>query len=212
MVEPIQAEAGIVVPPAGYLTEVKRICREQRVLLILDEIQTGLGRTGKLFDYQHEADAKPDVLVLGKALGGGIYPVSAVLASAEVMGLIKPGDHGSTFGGNPLAAAVGEAALEVVIESRLAVRAQELGKHLFERLSAIRSPHVVSVRGRGLLAGIEITRASGSARSFAEKLLDRGVLCKDTHEQVIRLAPPLIVQKDQLDWLVEQLRFVLEKS
>jgi len=208
MLEPIQAEAGIIVPPPGYLTEVREICRKHNVLMVLDEIQTGLGRTGKLFDYQHEPDAKPDMLVVGKALGGGVYPVSAVLASTEVMGLLRPGDHGSTFGGNPLAAAVGEAALEVVIDSRLPARAAELGAYLFDRLSMLASPHVTSIRGRGLLVGIEIKRESGTARQFSERLLERGVLCKDTHEQVIRLAPPLIVQREQLDWLVEQLRFV----
>jgi ornithine--oxo-acid transaminase len=208
MVEPIQAEAGIVVPPPGYLTEVRELCRQHGVLMILDEIQTGLGRTGKLFDYQHEPDAKPDVLVVGKALGGGVYPVSAVLASADIMGLFRPGDHGSTFGGNPLAAAVGEASLEVVIESRLPTRATELGAYLFDRLATLASPHLKSVRGRGLLIGLEIAREAGTARQFSEKLLERGVLCKDTHEQVIRLAPPLIVQKEQLDWLVEQLKFV----
>ena len=208
MLEPIQAEAGIIVPPPGYLTEVRRLCRKHNVLMILDEIQTGLGRTGKLFDYQHEPDAKPDMLIVGKALGGGVYPVSAVLASTEIMGLLRPGDHGSTFGGNPLAAAVGEAALEVIIDSRLPARAAELGAYLFDRLSMLASPHVTSIRGRGLLVGIEIKRESGTARQFSERLLERGVLCKDTHEQVIRLAPPLIVQREQLDWLVEQLRFV----
>src|SRR5690606_38887359 len=207
MLEPIQAEAGIIVPPPGYLTEVREICRKHNVLMVLDEIQTGLGRTGKLFDYQHEPDAKPDMLVVGKALGGGVYPVSAVLASTEVMGLLRPGDHGSTFGGNPLAAAVGEAALEVVIDSRLPARAAELGAYLFDRLASLDSPHVKSIRGRGLLVGVEIAREAGTARQFSEKLLERGVLCKDTHEQVIRLAPPLIVQKEQLDWLVEQLKF-----
>jgi len=207
MLEPIQAEAGIIVPPPGYLSEVRELCRRNNVLMILDEIQTGLGRTGKLFDYQHEPDAKPDLLVVGKALGGGVYPVSAVLASVEVMGLLRPGDHGSTFGGNPLAAAVGEAALEVVIESRLPARAAELGAYLFDRLATLASPHVKSIRGRGLLVGIEIEPAAGTARQFSERLLERGVLCKDTHEQVIRLAPPLIVQKEQLDWLVEQLKF-----
>lgn len=209
LVEPIQAEAGIILPPAGYLDAVRKICRERNVLLLLDEIQTGLGRTGRLFDYQHESDAKPDLLIIGKALGGGVYPVSAVLGSTAVMGLLRPGDHGSTFGGNPLAAAVGEAALEVIIDSRLPSRAEELGAYLREKLDAIKSQHVVSIRGRGLLIGVEIARASGTARSFAEKLLDRGVLVKDTHEQVIRLAPPLIVQKDQLDWLAEQLRLAL---
>ena len=207
MLEPIQAEAGIIVPPPGYLTEVRELCRRNNVLLILDEIQTGLGRTGKLFDYQHEPDAKPDLLVVGKALGGGVYPVSAVLASIDVMGLLRPGDHGSTFGGNPLASAVGEAALEVVIESRLPARAAELGAYLFDRLASLDSPKVKSIRGRGLLVGIEIAPEAGTARQFSEQLLERGVLCKDTHEQVIRLAPPLIVQKEQLDWLVEQLKF-----
>ncbi|HEX5420875.1 MAG TPA: ornithine--oxo-acid transaminase [Gammaproteobacteria bacterium] len=209
MVEPIQAEAGIIVPPQGYLTAARRLCSEHNVLFILDEIQTGLGRTGRLFDYQHEADAKPDMLIVGKALGGGVYPVSAVLASAEIMRLLRPGDHGSTFGGNPLAAAVGEAALDVILDSRLPARAEELGRYLTERLTALKSPQVREVRGRGLLIGVEIERSAGSAREIAERLLERGVLSKDTHEQVVRLAPPLIVQKEQLDWLIEQLKAVL---
>ncbi len=209
MLEPIQAEAGIIVPPPGYLSEVRELCRRHNVLMILDEIQTGLGRTGKLFDYQHEPDAKPDLLVLGKALGGGVYPVSAVIASADIMGLFRPGDHGSTFGGNPLAAAVGEASLEVILDSRLPARAAELGAYLFDRLDTLASPHVKSIRGRGLLVGIEIAPEAGTAREFAEKLLERGLLCKDTHEQVIRLAPPLIVEKEQLDLLVEQLKSAL---
>lgn len=209
LVEPIQAEAGIIVPPPGYLTAARELCRKHNVLLILDEIQTGLGRTGRLFDHEHEPDAKPDLLVVGKALGGGVYPVSAVLASADLMNLLRPGDHGSTFGGNPLASAVGEAALDVVVESRLPARAAELGAYLFERLASLSSPCIEAIRGRGLLVGIEIAREAGTARQFSEKLLDRGVLCKDTHAQVIRLAPPLIVQKEQLDWLVDQLRFAL---
>ena len=209
MLEPIQAEAGIIVPPPGYLSEGRELCRRHNVLMVLDEIQTGLGRTGKLFDYQHEPDAKPDLLVVGKALGGGVYPVSAVIASADIMGLFRPGDHGRTVGGNPLAAAVGEASLEVIIDSRLPARAAELGAYLFDRLGTLASPHVKSIRGRGLLVGIEIAREAGTARQFAEKLLQRGLLCKDTHEQVIRLAPPLIVQKEQLDLLVEQLKSAL---
>src|SRR5690606_10597671 len=207
MLEPIQAEAGIIVPPPGYLTEVRELCRRNNVLLILDEIQTGLGRTGQLFDYQHEPDAKPDLLVVGKALGGGVYPVSTVLASIDVMGLLRPGAHGSTSGGTPLASAVVEAALQVVIEPRRPARAAELGAYLFDRLASLDSPKVKSIRGRGLLVGIEIAPEAGTARQFSEQLLERGVLCKDTHEQVIRLAPPLIVQKEQLDWLVEQLKF-----
>jgi ornithine--oxo-acid transaminase len=209
LVEPIQAEAGILVPPAGYLSAARKLCREHNVLFVLDEIQTGLGRTGRLFDYQHEPDAKPDLLIVGKALGGGVYPVSAVLGSEAIMRLLRPGDHGSTFGGNPLASAVGEAALDVIIDSRLPARAEELGRYLRERVEALGSPHVREVRGRGLLLGIEIERTSGTARELCERLLERGVLAKDTHAQVIRLAPPLIVQKDQLDWLVEQLEAVL---
>jgi ornithine--oxo-acid transaminase len=209
MVEPIQAEAGIVVPPPGYLSAARKLCTERNALFVLDEIQTGLGRTGRLFDYQHERDAKPDLLIVGKALGGGVYPVSAVLGSAAIMRLLKPGDHGSTFGGNPLASAVGEAALDVIIDSRLAVRAEELGRHLQSRLAALASPHIKDVRGRGLLLGVEIEPGSGTAREFCERLLQRGVLAKDTHAQVIRLAPPLIVQKQEIDWLVEQIESVL---
>jgi ornithine--oxo-acid transaminase len=210
MVEPIQAEAGIIIPPPGYLTAARRLCSEHEALFVLDEIQTGLGRTGRLFDYQHEPDAEPDLLVVGKALGGGVYPVSAVLGPAAILQLLRPGDHGSTFGGNPLASAVGEASLDVILDSRLPARAEELGRYLLERLqTALVSAPVRAVRGRGLLIGIEIDRESGTARQFCEKLLERGVLSKDTHAQVIRLAPPLIVAKQELDWLVEQLEAVL---
>lgn len=209
LVEPIQAESGIIVPADGYLSAAKEICRRNGVLLILDEIQTGLGRTGKLFDHQHEADAKPDLLVLGKALGGGIYPVSAVVGNRNIMEVLHPGDHGSTFGGNPLAAAIGEAALDVILGANLAQRAATYGNYLFAELARIRSARI-EVRGRGLLIGIQIAAASGTARLFSERLLERGVLSKDTHEQVIRLAPPLIVEKEELDWLVEQLRSVFE--
>jgi ornithine--oxo-acid transaminase len=210
LVEPIQAEAGIIMPPPGYLTAARKLCSEHDVLFVLDEIQTGLGRTGKLFAFEHHEAARPDVLVLGKALGGGAYPVSAVLASRAVMTLLKPGDHGSTFGGNPLAAAVGMAALDVLVDERLAERAAEQGAYLRKRLAELDSPKVVEIRGAGLLIGIEIARAAGTARSFCETLATRGLLCKDTHEQVIRLAPPLIVERAELDWLVEQLRAVLE--
>ena len=209
LVEPIQAEAGIIMPPAGYLAAARALCRERNVLFVLDEIQTGLGRTGKMFAYEHDPGAEPDVLVLGKALGGGVYPVSAVLASRALLTLFRPGDHGSTFGGNPLAAAVGRAALSVLVDERLAERAAEQGDYLFGGLRALRAPRVADIRGRGLLVGIEIAAGAGTARAYCERLLEHGVLAKDTHTQVIRLAPPLIVERPELDWLVEQLRAVL---
>jgi ornithine--oxo-acid transaminase len=209
LVEPIQAEAGIIMPPDGYLAAARALCRERNVLFVLDEIQTGLGRTGKLFAHEHEPGAEPDLLILGKALGGGVYPVSAVLASRAIMTLLKPGDHGSTFGGNPLASAVGAAALDVLVDERLAERAADLGAHLRTALATVRSDKIADIRGRGLLMGIEIAASAGTARKYCEALLDRGVLAKDTHAQVIRLAPPLIVERAELDWLVEQLRNVL---
>lgn len=206
LVEPIQAEAGILLPPDGYLAAARALCRERGVLFMLDEIQTGFARTGKMFAHEHEAGAAPDVLIVGKALGGGVYPVSAVLARRELMTLFRPGDHGSTFGGNPLAAAVGAAALDVLLDERLAERAAASGAYLRAELETIASKNVAGVRGRGLLIGVEIARSAGSARDYCERLLARGVLAKDTHEQVIRLAPPLIVERAELDWLVEQLR------
>jgi ornithine--oxo-acid transaminase len=209
LVEPIQAEAGIIMPPSGYLAAARALCRERNVLFVLDEIQTGLGRTGKMFAYDHEPAAEPDLLILGKALGGGVYPVSAVLASRAIMTLLKPGDHGSTFGGNPLAAAVGRAALRVLVVEHLAERAAEQGEYLTAKLRDLRAPCITEIRGRGLLIGIEIARAAGTARAYCERLAERGVLAKDTHEQVIRLAPPLTVARAELDWLVEQLRAVL---
>jgi len=209
LVEPIQAEAGIIMPPDGYLAAARALCRERNVLFVLDEIQTGLGRTGKRFAHQHEPGAMPDLLILGKALGGGVYPVSAVLASRAIMTLLKPGDHGSTFGGNPLASAVGAAALDVLVEERLTERAAELGAHLRAALATLRSDKIVEIRGRGLLIGIEIAVEAGTARKYCERLLERGVLAKDTHAQVIRLAPPLVIERAELDWLVTQLRDVL---
>jgi ornithine--oxo-acid transaminase len=209
LVEPIQAEAGIIMPPPGYLAAARALCRERNVLFVLDEIQTGLGRTGKLFAHEHEHGAEPDLLILGKALGGGVYPVSAVLASRAIMTLLKPGDHGSTFGGNPLASAVGSAALDVLVDERLTERAADLGAHLRAALATLRSNKIVEIRGRGLLIGIEIAASAGTARKYCERLLERGVLAKDTHAQVIRLAPPLVVARDELDWLVAQLRDVL---
>jgi ornithine--oxo-acid transaminase len=209
LVEPIQAEAGILMPPAGYLAAARALCREHNVLFVLDEIQTGLGRTGRMFAHEHERGAAPDVLVLGKALGGGVYPVSAVLASRALLTLFRPGDHGSTFGGNPLAAAVGRAALEVLVEEDLPARAAGLGEHLLAALRKLEAPCVTAIRGRGLLIGIELAASAGAARAYCERLLARGVLAKDTHAQVIRLAPPLVVERAELDWLVEQLRVVL---
>jgi ornithine--oxo-acid transaminase len=208
LVEPVQGEAGIIVPPAGYLAECARICREQRVLLIVDEVQTGLGRTGRVLACQHEG-VVPDALILGKALGGGLLPVSAFAARADVMGVFRPGDHGSTFGGNALGAAVGLAALEVLLEEHLAERAAEMGEHLLRRLRAIASPVVKDVRGKGLLIGLELDTSRVGARAFVETLLRHGILSKDTHGTVARFAPPLTIQREQLDWAVERIRDAL---
>jgi ornithine--oxo-acid transaminase len=209
LVEPIQAEAGILMPPPGYLQAARRLCRDRNVLFMLDEIQTGLGRTGRLFAYEHEHDARPDVLILGKALGGGAYPVSAVLAGDDVMSVFGPGDHGSTFGGNPLAAAVGEAALAVIVDERLPERAERSGAKLRAAIERIESRHVVAVRGRGLLIGIEFSPAAGPAKAFAVELMHHGVLSKDTHRQVLRLAPPLVIDDGEIDWLIARLQKVL---
>jgi ornithine--oxo-acid transaminase len=209
LVEPIQAEAGVIRPRDGYLAAIRRICSKHTILLMYDEIQTGLGRTGKLFAYEHEALAKPDVLILGKALGGGVYPVSAVLAAREIMDVIAPGDHGSTFGGNPLAAAVAMAALDVIVDEELPLRAKRMGERLISGIAAIASPRLKSLRGRGLLLGLELDAAAGTARELAETLLARGVLAKDTHRQVLRLAPPLIIDEAGIDGLIEQLSAVL---
>ncbi len=208
LVEPIQGEAGILVPPAGYLREVAAICRENNILLILDEIQSGLGRTGKMFAYEHEG-IRPDVLILGKALAGGYYPVSAVLSSNEVLGVFRPGDHGSTFGGNPLASAIARAALRVIVDEKLPERSAELGEFAMAYLRRVRSPHVVEIRGKGLWIGIELNRP---ARPFCEELKQRGVLCKETHTSVIRLAPPLVIDKADLEFGLEQVRAVLEEN
>ncbi|MEO0144537.1 MAG: ornithine--oxo-acid transaminase [candidate division WOR-3 bacterium] len=209
LIEPIQGEGGIIVPPDGYLKKVREITREKGVLLILDEIQTGLGRTGKLFAYQHELseNEKPDMLILGKALGGGIYPVSAVLANDEIMEVIKPGDHGSTFGGNPLAAAIGIASLEVIIEENLPENARVMGEYFIKNLKEIKSPYIKEVRGKGLLIGVELDRP---AREFCEKLMKLGVLSKETHEYVIRFAPPLIIKKEEIDWALERIEKALK--
>jgi ornithine--oxo-acid transaminase len=199
LLEPIQGEAGVVIPPAGYLTAVSAICRKHNVLFIADEIQTGLGRTGKLFACDHEG-VKPDAVILGKALGGGVYPVSAVLASRDIMGLFQPGEHGSTFGGNPLAAASARAALRVLVEEKLIENSAKLGEYFQERLAEIPSPHVKEVRGKGLFIGVELKSAAGGARRFCEALQHAGLLCKETHDNVIRFAPPLVIDKATIDW------------
>lgn len=206
LVEPIQGEAGIIVPPEGYLRQAADVCRENNVLLMVDEIQSGLGRTGKLFAYMHDG-ATPDVVIVGKALSGGFYPVSAVLSSREILGVFGPGDHGSTFGGNPLACAIARAALRVIVDENLSARSAELGEYALHYLRSLRSPHIADVRGKGLWIGIELNTP---ARPFCEKLKARGVLCKETHTSVIRLAPPLIIDKADLEWGLEQIRAVLE--
>jgi ornithine--oxo-acid transaminase len=208
LVEPIQGEAGIIVPPARYLREVAAICRERNVLLICDEIQSGLGRTGKLFAYMHD-EIIPDMVIIGKALSGGFYPVSAVLSSREVLGVFSPGDHGSTFGGNPLACAVARAALKVILDEGLSARSAELGDYALARLQAIESPWIKAVRGKGLWIAIEL---NGSARPFCEALKLRGVLCKETHDTVVRLAPPLMISREDLDWGIDQIEAVLCKD
>ena len=208
LVEPIQGEAGIIMPPEGYLTEALRICRKHNVLMVVDEVQTGLGRTGKVLAVHHEG-IKPDAIILGKALGGGLIPVSAFAAREEVMGVFRPGDHGSTFGGNALGAAVGLESLNVLLDEKLAERAATMGAYLFKRLKAISSPMVKDVRGKGLLIGLEIDTARASAREFVETLLRHGVLSKDTHGTVARFAPPLIIDREQVDWAVERIREAL---
>jgi len=208
LVEPIQGEAGIIIPPDGFLKEAAAICRAHRILLMCDEIQSGLGRTGKLFAYMHE-DAKPDVLIVGKALSGGFYPVSAVLASKEVLGVFNPGDHGSTFGGNPLACAVARTALRVLIEEKLVERSAEMGTYFLNRLKTLRSPDLKEVRGRGLWIGIELHNA---ARPYCEALKDEGILCKETHDKVLRIAPPLTITREEIDWAFDRIRKVIERG
>jgi ornithine--oxo-acid transaminase len=209
LVEPIQGEAGIIVPHPGYLTGARQLCQEHKVLFILDEIQTGLGRTGRLFCYQYEA-ARPDVLILGKALGGGCVPISAVLSSREIMSVFVPGNHGSTFGANPLACAVAIAALQVILEEKLPERSFELGNYFMTRLKELNSPRVKEIRGRGLFIGVELKPEAGTARHYCEQLLKLNILAKDTHEQVIRFAPPLIIKTAEIDWAIERIAQVLK--
>ncbi len=208
MVEPIQGEGGIIVPPKGFLKRLREIADEHNALLIVDEIQAGLGRTGKLFAFEHE-NIRPDIVILGKALSGGVYPVSAIIADEAVMGVFHPGDHGSTYGGNPLGAAVACAALDVIIDENLVKRSAELGDYAIGRLEALDSPHIKEVRGRGLWIGVELHAAAGGARRFCEALKQQGVLCKETHEHVIRMAPPLVISREDLDWALERIEAVL---
>ena len=210
MLEPIQGENGVVLPPDGYLKAVSDLCKENNVLFIADEIQTGLCRTGKWFASQHEG-VRPDITVIGKALSGGMYPVSAVLADDAVLGLFLPGEHGSTFGGSPLAAAVAVAALEVLDEEHLADRATELGEYFMAKLREINAPIVKEVRGRGLLIGVELYPEAGGARRYCEMLQEAGILAKETHDHVIRFAPPLIIEKETLDWALEIIADVLKR-
>ena len=208
LLEPIQGEGGVIVPPGGYLEEVNEICRQENVLLMADEIQTGLGRTGAFFASQHE-NVRPDVIIIGKALSGGFYPVSAVLADKPVLGLMEPGEHGSTFGGNPLAAAVAREALKVIVEENLVENAAQMGTYFQEQLAEIPSPHVREVRGRGLLIGVELKPEAGGARRFCEALRQEGILCKETHKHVIRFAPPLVINRTTIDEALPAIRRVL---
>ena len=207
--EPIQGEGGIIIPPEGYLKDVYNICKENNVLIIADEIQSGLGRTGKLFAYQHEAGVKPDMIIVGKALSGGFYPVSAVLSNKQILNVFKPGSHGSTFGGNPLACAIACEALDVIIDDNLADRSAELGEYLMDLLLSIDTKYINEIRGRGLWVGIELKKEAGGARRFCEALMAEGLLCKETHEHVIRLAPPLVISKEEINWAFSKIEKVL---
>ena len=209
LVEPIQGEAGVIIPPAGYLKQLRQICTEKKVLLIMDEIQTGLGRTGKLLACDHEG-VRPDIVILGKALSGGFYPVSAILADRPIMGLFRPGEHGSTFGGNPLGAAVARTALKVLVEEALIENSAKMGEYFQDQLSEISSPYIQEVRGKGLLVGVELKTSAGGARRFCEALAGKGILAKDTHQNVIRFAPPLVIDRETLDWAIPRIREVLQ--
>ncbi|QZT33269.1 ornithine--oxo-acid transaminase [Caldalkalibacillus thermarum TA2.A1] len=208
LVEPIQGEAGIIIPPEGYLREVRRICDEHNILFVADEIQTGFGRTGKMFACDWE-DVKPDIYILGKALGGGVFPISAVSADRDVLGVFDPGSHGSTFGGNPLGCACAIAALEVIEEENLVDRSLKLGAYLMSKLQELHNPKIKEIRGKGLFIGIELTEP---ARPYCEALKEHGLLCKETHEHTIRLAPPLIIKEEELDWAFERIKAVLQPA
>lgn len=208
IVEPIQGEGGVIVPPEGYLQQAYEICKKNNVVMIADEIQSGLGRSGKLFAFMYEG-IKPDVVTIGKALSGGCYPISAVLSSQEILGVFQPGDHGSTFGGNPLACAVARESIKVLIEENLIEKSFELGNYFLGELKKIKSDLIKEIRGKGLFIGVELKPVAGGARKYCEALKDLGVLCKETHENVIRFAPPLVITKDEIDWVLERVNKVL---
>jgi len=211
LIEPIQGENGVIIPPKGYLKGISDLCKENNVLLIADEIQTGLGRVGRLFASQYE-NVRPDMITIGKALSGGFYPISAVLADSEILGIITPGEHGSTFGGNPLASAIGLASLEVIEEEHLIENSERMGNYFMDHLSEINSPHIKEVRGKGLLIGVELHPEAGGARRFCEALQLEGILAKETHDHVIRFAPPLIIEKETIDWAVPKIRKILQMT
>jgi ornithine--oxo-acid transaminase len=208
LVEPIQGEAGVIIPPVGYLKAARAICKKNNVVLILDEIQTGLGRTGKMLAEEHDG-IEADLTLIGKALSGGFYPVSAVLSNSEVMGVLQPGEHGSTFGGNPLACAVARVALKVLVEEKMVDNAAEMGTYFLDGLRQIKNPGIKEVRGKGLMIGMELLPEAGGARQYCQKLKGKGLLCKETHENIIRFAPPLVITKDVVDWALEQIEAVL---
>jgi ornithine--oxo-acid transaminase len=210
LVEPIQGEAGVIIPPSGYLVNVKKICEKHNIVLILDEIQTGLGRTGKLLAEEHDG-IEADLTLIGKALSGGFYPISAVLSNTEVMDVLQPGEHGSTFGGNPLACAVARSALKVLIEENMIENAAEMGSYFLDRLKRIKSPIIKEVRGKGLMIGVEFYPEAGGARKYCEKLQQKGLLCKETHENIIRFAPPLVITREEIDWALERIDSVFKK-
>jgi ornithine--oxo-acid transaminase len=208
LVEPIQGEGGVVVPPEGFIKKAYDICKKNNILLIADEIQSGLGRSGKLFAFEYD-QIKPDVVIIGKALSGGCYPVSAVLSNKEILGVFNPGDHGSTFGGNPLGAAVARESLKVIVDEKLVEQSFELGNYFRNKLKQIESPHVKEIRGKGLFIGVELKPEAKGARRFCEALKIEGILCKETHENVIRFAPPLVIKKEEIDWAIEKIKKVL---
>ena len=210
LVEPIQGESGIIIPPDGYLRGIEELCRENRLLFIADEIQSGLGRTGKLFAFQHEG-VRPDIVIIGKALSGGFYPVSAILADDDVMGVFNPGDHGSTFGGNPLGCAVAREALKVLVEEKMIENSADMGSYFLDKLRTLQSPHIKEVRGRGLWIGVELVPEAGGARRFCEALQKKGLLCKETHVNTIRFAPPLVINSEDLDWAFERVEAVFQE-
>lgn len=208
LVEPIQGEGGVIIPPKGYMKEAYELCKENNILFIADEIQSGLGRSGKLFAYMYD-EITPDMVTIGKALSGGCYPVSAVLGRSDVLGVFNPGDHGSTFGGNPLGAAIAREAIKVLVEEDLINKSAELGEYFMTKLSGIDSKHVKEIRGRGLFIGVELNDEARGARRFCEALMKRGILCKETHKNVIRFAPPLVITKDEIDWALGHIEEVL---